>query len=177
MLFRSIDPQSEMDMDPAEAKVVPAAGYTFDQPFMPTAPHVAPVAPVAEATEDVMPATTNRATATENAFMPVRAPTEQNLSVLNSITTGAQKRKNEEEAESSVSKRVEVDPQEESMVADPGFASVGELVEYGLGGQTAKSAGSVPGQNDDDDDDDDDESVHLNMELDTDEDGDEDDEE
>ncbi|KAH8653417.1 rRNA processing/ribosome biogenesis-domain-containing protein [Xylariales sp. PMI_506] len=82
------------------------------------------------------------------------------------------KRKNDDAAPVAA-KRVGV----ESAVAvtselDPGFGSVGELVQCSLEMIPTVSGNTVDGDADDDDDDDDDESVHLNMDLDSDGDGD-----
>ena len=125
------------------------------------------------------PTSSNNNTKPEPVAAPEPAVAE---SPVRTMTTRSLKRKSSSgvEAAAATKKRVEVEKKgkgkktavEETTVSattaaedDPGFTSVGSLVE-----STLKKTVPVPKEAADDDDDSDDESVHLNMELDSDED-------
>ncbi|KAK7990927.1 hypothetical protein PG990_015207 [Apiospora arundinis] len=174
--------------DEDAAMIEPEDGYAFDKPF------AAPTSESQAAQDDDSrmvvdePAPSATSTSGPSVSAPPVQPSPflaqptsiesepaEELPSAHAMTTRSLKRKSSSgvEAAAATKKRVEVEKKtttvEETVAEDdPGFASVGSLVESTLK-QTVVRTETKEEAGADGDDDSDDESVHLNMELDSDE--------
>jgi pre-rRNA-processing protein RIX1 len=166
-ILNDMDDEMQIDGDATSTEQLANGTSAFDRPFQVDLPQVDMVdEPVVARTAPSAPVI-----AAEAQLSPFLPQPIDNLSAAPSVvqSTSASinplKRKSEEWVEPPVVKRLDMDA---ATTQDPGFESMGTLVESTL----AQVSGAPVGE-DDEDDEDDDESVHLNMDLDSDDEGDE----
>lgn len=170
-----MDMDDDMEIDAEEPAERPANGYAFDRPFQ-----ISSAAPATVSTEEPVvarSAPSAPAIAAEIQPSPFLSQSGMQAAVdlvptvsAVSSSTVPLKRKSEGEGEAAVaSKRVDVDV--DAVIApDPGFGSMGSLVEDTLAKVSTSAATSAEAKVTGGDEDSDDESVHLNMDLDSDDD-------
>ncbi|KAF3021902.1 hypothetical protein E8E14_005625 [Neopestalotiopsis sp. 37M] len=164
------DDEDDMDIDSEVPVEKPADGFTFDRPFQVTS--TASVTQTTTTSEPVVARTAPPAPAIAAEIQPSPFLPQPVVSPL--AATVPLKRKSEEAEVLLASKRVDI--ADAAATPDPGFGTMGALVEDTLAKAVppAAVAGQLATADGKDDDDSDDESVHLNMDLDSE--GDEDEE-
>ncbi|ETS83453.1 hypothetical protein PFICI_05329 [Pestalotiopsis fici W106-1] len=165
----------DMEIDSEVPVEKPADGFTFDRPFQVTS--TASVTQTATMSEPVVARTAPSAPAIAaeiqpSPFLPQPLVPAVVSPLAAASSTVPLKRKSEEAEALLASKRVDIAAAD---TPDPGFGTMGALVEDTLAKSAPAGAGQLTAADGkDDDDDSDDESVHLNMDLDSE--GDEDEE-
>ncbi|KAI1082304.1 hypothetical protein F5B20DRAFT_31307 [Whalleya microplaca] len=153
-----------VDDDERETKA-PNNGFSFDRPFVPSFSSAQSTLPAAEPLKASSVAPVQVAESVETPFLPqpseatIRSEEEQ--AAVQPPRANSLKRKNEDDAETAVSKRVEIDGTRTSSAPSPGSAAFNAPPARGTTGQE---------EDKDEDEESDNESVHLNMELDSDDD-------